>query len=55
MAPVPVAVTLIALKVPLIHCVCVAGNWLLIAVAAFVINAPETAVVAVPQVPVTTQ
>ena len=43
------------MKVPLIHCVWVAVDWLLIVVAVFVLNAPETVLVAVPQVPVTTQ
>ena len=51
----PVAVTLIGLKVPFIHCVCAAVDWLLMTVTSFVIKAPEIVLVAVPQVPVTTQ
>ena len=49
------AVTLIAVKVPLTHCVCVAVDWLEIDVAAFVTKAPETLLVAVLQLLVTTQ
>ena len=53
--PTPVAETVIALRVPFWHCVCAAVDWLDIAVAALVINAPEMELVVDPQVPVTTQ
>ena len=43
-------------NVPLIHCVCVPVDWLLIAVAGFTINAPDIVLVCVvPQSPLTSQ
>ena len=53
--PDPVAVTVIGENATVIHFVCVDVDCELIAAFGFVINAPETALVAFPQVPVTIQ
>jgi hypothetical protein len=53
MEPGSAAVTLIGVKLPFTHCDCAAADRLVMTVP--VVKAPETALVAVPQLPVTTQ
>ena len=51
----PVAVTVIGVKVPFKHFVWAAVDWLLMFVKAFVMNAPEASLLTAAHVLVTTQ